>query len=609
MASKKELPNSLWAKWILEAADKAADKNPQASKTYSRASRSIKNYSVKLNHPNDALALNGVGPKVVKIITEKLKQWCTQQNAEFPHQVVFFLFSIKPLGEENKSQKKSASVKIGKSIATKKRTIEAQPSGSDFKKVKRWKPNRRDAAWGILVAMRSLYGIESASRYICKDTIIKCAEKYCDYSYSAPHGNSTNRTQWHSGKLLRHRLISLHEAQRPRKYFLTDTGFKLSTSLATEESIPNLESASQDFMQRVQADAPSPFKAALDDRFNTETNQPTVQPSPCGNLVPSIVDNVQPKVWKAGSYTIELILDNREVSSATDRDGLFKHCRSTLQKSQGGQCKAHQRALAVGDALWIAVHKETGKEVVLDSIVERKRIDDLCSSITDSRFHEQKARLKNSGLKDCIYLIESSQSRANSEKFEQQKIRTSKAELMVLNNCHLHITNHWKQSAEYLAMRTGVLQEIHQNMDLALIPDDYIERSTYLPLLSALRKRHPNEYWVVSYEVFDSLNDKSANLTVKDIWARMIYRINGMSVEKVSEFVTRWPTPRLFWDEFHNQENYKNATSSTAKKNLAEWLEEQLTCDGENRRKQLGASLSKKISDLYSHRNYHHPNH
>lgn len=31
-----------------------------------------------------------------------------------------------------------------------------------------------------------------------------------------------------------------------------------------------------------------------------------------------------------------------------------------------------------------------GRELVLDYIIERKRIDDLCSSIIDGRFKEQK---------------------------------------------------------------------------------------------------------------------------------------------------------------------------------------------------------------------------
>lgn len=52
------------------------------------------------------------------------------------------------------------------------------------------------------------------------------------------------------------------------------------------------------------------------------------------------------------------------------------------------------RRLSVGDFLWIC-RDESNKdnELVLPYIVERKRMDDLASSIKDGRFHEQKVSL------------------------------------------------------------------------------------------------------------------------------------------------------------------------------------------------------------------------
>ena len=45
-------------------------------------------------------------------------------------------------------------------------------------------------------------------------------------------------------------------------------------------------------------------------------------------------------------------------------------------------------------------------EIVLPFIIERKRMDDLASSIKDGRFREQKFRLKQTGFKNLIYLVE-----------------------------------------------------------------------------------------------------------------------------------------------------------------------------------------------------------
>jgi crossover junction endonuclease MUS81 len=79
---------------------------------------------------------------------------------------------------------------------------------------------------------------------------------------------------------------------------------------------------------------------------------------------------------------------------------------NTLKDLEKYNVKFEVRRLSVGDFLWIA-RDEQGNELVLPYIVERKRMDDLGSSIRDGRFHEQKFRLKQCRLANVIYLIES----------------------------------------------------------------------------------------------------------------------------------------------------------------------------------------------------------
>jgi ERCC4-type nuclease len=50
------------------------------------------------------------------------------------------------------------------------------------------------------------------------------------------------------------------------------------------------------------------------------------------------------------------------------------------------------RHLKVSDFVWVCRERETGRELVLPYIVERKRMDDLAKSIQDGRFHEQKVK-------------------------------------------------------------------------------------------------------------------------------------------------------------------------------------------------------------------------
>lgn len=102
----------------------------------------------------------------------------------------------------------------------------------------------------------------------------------------------------------------------------------------------------------------------------------------------------QPVRLNPGSFTVQLVLDNREVRAKTDRD----YIQDELRKKG---VKPIVRPLELGDALWVAkcthpatlsLYGEEGDEVVLDWIVERKRLDDLVGSIKDGRFHEQKVR-------------------------------------------------------------------------------------------------------------------------------------------------------------------------------------------------------------------------
>lgn len=87
---------------------------------------------------------------------------------------------------------------------------------------------------------------------------------------------------------------------------------------------------------------------------------------------------------KRSDVRIVAVLDNREVRDKKDR----AHIAEQLLK-KGVECEV--RALELGDVLWVA--RRPGKaDLVLDWILERKRVSDLESSIIDKRYTEQKFR-------------------------------------------------------------------------------------------------------------------------------------------------------------------------------------------------------------------------
>lgn len=80
---------------------------------------------------------------------------------------------------------------------------------------------------------------------------------------------------------------------------------------------------------------------------------------------------------------------------------------TTLKALEKRKVNFEVRRLSVGDFLWICRDEfDKDVEMVLPYIVERKRMDDLASSIKDGRFHEQKFRLSDCGLPNRIYMIE-----------------------------------------------------------------------------------------------------------------------------------------------------------------------------------------------------------
>ncbi|XP_024517250.1 crossover junction endonuclease MUS81 [Selaginella moellendorffii] len=106
----------------------------------------------------------------------------------------------------------------------------------------------------------------------------------------------------------------------------------------------------------------------------------------------------------ANVYSVILILDDRECFTRGGR-GTSKSMFAERLRQQY-KVDVEVRHLPVGDATWVAYNKLTRQEFVLDFIVERKAVDDLWSSIKDTRYKTQKLRLLRCGITRLIYLIE-----------------------------------------------------------------------------------------------------------------------------------------------------------------------------------------------------------
>ncbi|CAG8652029.1 6698_t:CDS:2, partial [Scutellospora calospora] len=239
--------------------------------------------------------------------------------------------------------------------------------------------------------------------------------------------------------------------------------------------------------------------------------------------------------------------------------------------------------------IWVA-RKKNGlspmEELVLDYIIERKRMDDLVGSIKDGRFREQKFRLSKSGASQIIYLIEDYNLEEVVE-FGIDAIKTAISSTQMLNGFFLKRTATIDQSIDYLVRMTRMLKRMYENTTLYAIPDNMIYRSSFLDMKKNLTALHPDRNYLVTYSSYSDLNSKSKPLTLKDTFVRMLMTIRGISVDKAAEIIKNYPTPRKLAEEFDyltNENDQKKMVMNA--------------CNGIIRRKKIGPTLSDKIYQL-----------
>lgn len=165
-----------------------------------------------------------------------------------------------------------------------------------------------------------------------------------------------------------------------------------------------------------------------------------------------------------GSFTVQLVLDNREMRAKNDRD----YIQDELIKKG---IKPIVRPLEIGDFLWVAKcndpallsrHDEEGDEVMLDFVVERKRLDDLWESIKDGRFHEQKFRLRKSGVQHVVYIIEEFTVSADRMANINEAIESAIASTQVVDGYFVKKTQKLDDTIRYIARMTVMLQKMYE---------------------------------------------------------------------------------------------------------------------------------------------------
>ncbi|KAK2812774.1 hypothetical protein FQN50_001103 [Emmonsiellopsis sp. PD_5] len=575
--------NPLLLEWIKEWLDQARERNSKGVTVYKKAYDSMKSCPLTFNHPAEAQQLHGFGPKLCDRLATKLKEY---------------------------SQKRTS----------RETNAEGQPAKKP-KKAKPYVPTLRSGPYGLILGLASTD--EESSIGLTKSQLIELAQPYCDASYTAPPDPSKFYTAWNSMKTLVQKDL-VYEQGRPsaRRYLLTEDGWEIAKrikktisndetngSQSTTGQLPRDGGPSQRDTLGLQRpmepiiaetsvipprpitrraspqrrrwgsedsdilEIPSPPRPQPREHISSTRNR---DPLPAGDAyqnddTPLSASSFTPIILPPDSFTVELVLDVREIRAVKDRD----YIANELSKKG---ITPIVRPLEVGDVLWIAKckdpaflsqHGEEGDEVMLDWIVERKRLDDLIGSIKDGRFHEQKFRLRRSGVQNVIYLIEDFADAGNSGSKYYDHVASAIASTQVVNGYFVKQTKNLDDSIRYLARMTKMLQGIYTGASnnpspLSIIPTKYLTSpQSYLDLLTRLRSsphngqnnpfnptpRKPPTY-TTTFQTFSSLSSKSEMLTLRDLFLKMLMCTRGITADKALEIQRHWRTPREFVEAF-----------------------------------------------------------
>jgi len=255
-----------------------------------------------------------------------------------------------------------------------------------------------------------------------------------------------------------------------------------------------------------------------------------------------------------GRFEILLCVDNTETAGGGVGGRKTLKAETVRHLAECGVAY-DRRNLNIGDFLWIAREKiaaipgqfqqRAPRELVLPYIVERKRLDDLWASVKDGRYEEQKFRMKSSGLTNLYYLIEDySVQKQNWGQAARGQMVTSEAIQQAICNTAVQEgftvvkTKDQRATIEHLTLFTRILQNKYKDSTLA--------SCTQADFADGLVT--DRETSLLTFPELNSAARKNRKMTLKEIFAKMLLRLKGLSVDMAQGLVEEFPTPTQFRD-------------------------------------------------------------
>ncbi|XP_051920219.1 crossover junction endonuclease MUS81 isoform X2 [Hippocampus zosterae] len=552
-------PNPLFLKWLTELRDEAKEKGLKIQYVYQKAINSLNKYPLPLRDAREAKILQNFGDGICKILDSKLQQHYREcgENVTLGKEA-----SSPAVPSDDKSPHPSRKDRKLERAVTKRKKRE-------------YMPQKGSGGYAVLLALYRDSQTAGSKGFMFKIELQAQAQHLCHKSFTVPELGS-KYAAWSAVATLvkRNLLIKTHN---PARYSLTEEGVSLARRLhsAACQSEPPLEDKDDD--KEEEEGRPVTVDLTVSEEEEEEEDgqdRPRCEAASGGRLL-------------AGTFDIVLCVDVSETTG-----GSSYQCKQELVTELRRQCVDFDvRKLHVGDFLWVAREKVTPasghsrvgaeKELVLDYIIERKRIDDLCGSIIDGRFREQKFRMKRCGLRKPIYLVEGFGKAASQLSLPQMTLQQAIVNTQVIDGFFVKRVRDLKESAAYLASMTRHLTKLYQKRTLVChsreLNGDSDRCDDGAPFSSSL----------LSFAEFNDGAVKNKTQTVREAFARQLMQVSGLSADKAAAILERYNTPHSLLAA------YDECASEAGKEKLLSTIR----CGRLNRN--LGPALSRTLYQLY----------
>ena len=561
--SEQTTPNYQFAIWLKQLYEEAASRDSKLQFAYRKALDAMIKWPEKLHSGREAGKLPGIGPSISAKLDEKLRQQQVELGIvpEIPDGAVFFSEDL--------------------DMPTVKKTKQTKtPKEHKAKPVKEYVPTYRSAPYSVLIALMLHLHQDLQNGPLNKSDLIMKAQVFCTSSLNDGMFPSINGAL----KILEEKDL-LGRLGNPPHFILTQKGADLAEKLWKKGEKGSSQIADFSF-------------SPINPQRLFEGKESSLQ----GQIVvdSGIIRDLECFTWPPGSFEIVLLVDIREIRSREDRNYLSERLNQLGILSE-------VRNLELGDFIWVArrINNKAGdgqergraacwtdtEEIVLDTLIERKREDDLIASLADGRFREQKHRIARSQLSSTFYLVERGGNGATNEFLggTEERLLAATLQCQVIDGLMYRQTGGLDESIVFLAALHQQLKSLFLHKTItacALKACDFNYKS--FPLQFSKLKLTESSV-LMNYTAYALLNAKSTNQSASDIFLRQLLTIKGVTFDKACAILKQIGSPRelyIFYKDLPNelakQDAFKNFTARDGKK--------------------FGAALSKKIFQVFGSR-------